>query len=253
LIFDVPSAGKDKPRANFDRAKFDKLIAGQGQRFTWDQAEKCPCAESEHSDAAKAGCPVCGGVGWTWHDPLEVRAIARKVDRTPEAFDDVGEWAQGGIYLTLRPEQQPGFMDRFTALDLVMVFQDFGVRSSDPLDQLRMPIVRRTLDLAGGETTVGVRRLRLRLPNGDGGPLRVEGTDFEVSNGGIDWTLGDGLGTAPAVGQGYTATYYASPVYHVMHVPFVRDTWTKKKAPTGRYQPMPVNVFCRLRIARNAS
>jgi len=254
LIFDVPSAGKDKPRANFDRRKFDKLIQGQGQRLTWEQAEKCPCRESAHSDQGKAGCPVCKGLGWAWHDALPVKAIVHKVDLTPDAFKPVGEWAQGGVYLTLQPEQQPGYMDRFTAIDLNMILQDFAVRSSDPTDALRMPIAIREMALAGGTVNVGVRRCRKMLANGDadGSPL-VEGVDFAVVAGQIDWTLGDGLGTAPAVGIRYAATYNAHPVWHVSHVPLVRDTWTKRKAPVGRYQPMPVNVFCQMRISMESA
>lgn len=44
----------------------------------------------------------------------------------------------------------------------------------------------------------------------------VQGTDFDVVNGRIDWALGDARGTAPVLDQLFTITYNYNPVYQVI-------------------------------------
>lgn len=65
---------------------------------------------------------------------------------------------------------------------------------------------------------IAVTRLRTmdpvtRVPNPY---VLVQGIDFEVVNGRIDWALGEARGTAPVLDQLFTVTYNYNPVYQVI-------------------------------------
>jgi len=139
-------------------------------------------------------------------------------------------------------------------LTSVIAYRERRLRSAT-VDSLRYPVKPRTVDLGTGPdqtvkvpTVLDVLYCRRADANGAivAGEL-VSGTDFVVTaEGDIDWTLGDGLATAPAVGEAYALAYYTNPVYVVRSMPFAhRDTRVKTKAPEAE-AALPVLVDCSL-------
>lgn len=243
------------PRADFKVDEFRRQIYALGWRLTWRQAEACPCKEAEDHDSGRMGCPVCGGRGWAWHSPQEIRAIVTKAQQTVDPYNATAraEWGSGSLNLTLLPEHLPSRFDRFEALDAVFLMREISVRSSEAPSRLRYPVARRALVLSTGPVTVGVLRMRSEAADGTAAvqPL-VEGTHFEVTNDGdVDWTLGDALGVAPAVGRRFAATYYAHPVFEAIEDAYsARDTRSEQKAASEYHVPMVVQTRAQLVYGR---
>jgi len=98
--------------------------------------------------------------------------------------------------------------------------------------------------------TVGVTHVRIQAEDGTAGETATEGIDFAISDGEIDWSLGDALGTAPPVGRKFTATYYAHPRFIAIEDSYsARDSylWTKTKLENPPlHLQLPVTVSARL-------
>lgn len=245
-----PVGSKAKLTVDLNITTFRHFIYSKGWRFTWEQAELCPCRESTDSDAGRRGCPVCGGGGFLWHTPTEVRALVTSVGQDEATFDKIGPWSRGRAVLTLYPEHLPGRFDRFTALDSVTLFREIAERpASGVTSALRLPIARRVLELDAGTVTVGVLRARAITATGvaAASPL-VEGVDFDVTEGGlIDWTKGISLGTAPAAGARYSATYTAHPIFVIEDEAYaVRDTRIDMKRGAPQHAPAFVKANAKL-------
>lgn len=136
---------------------------------------------------------------------------------------------------TVLPEHLPGPLDRLTILDSTIRMPARKRRGAGATSTLDYPVVPRTIDYAednvwtygqfgqkrkAGEISVGVMYCRRAGLDGlmIAGEL-VEGVDFTVVDGLIDWTLGDDLGTAPVVGARFVCEYTTDPVYLVQTIP----------------------------------
>lgn len=242
--------------SDFKPDEFYGEIKAHGIRVLWEQATPCPCSDDIATEDGRMGCPVCAGTGWEYETGQEIRAIVTGLLAKDSPFMVDGRFEFGDVLITVPPEQTPGFRDRYTLLDSVMVVQDL-VKRTGATDRLRWPVAQRGLYLSvsGVPTSVAVSVLRLRRQANDGtvGAVLDIGTDFAVdANGAIVWALGDVRLTAPAVGQRYAARYYGHPRYVVMERPrAIRDTNTAylagaRKAMPKQYAPLPVASMCRL-------
>lgn len=238
--------------ADFQPDVFSQLIYKRGLKLKWEQAELCPCRESATSDAGRRGCPVCDSSGWIWHTPTEVRAVVTSASLDEDTFNRVGPHLDGMVFITVEPEQLPGRFDRYTALESVFIFREIATRTAGATQALKLPIAQRTLKtLKTGPKTIGVLRARAQLSTGvaAANPL-VQDVDLDVTPAGlIDWTKGDALGTAPAVGKQFSCAYTASPIWVVQDHPYaVRDTRGSPKEGTRRPEQMPVKALCKLKF-----
>lgn len=79
--------------------RLNALLAELGQDVTWRKAYCCPC-RTEYSGAAVEGCPVCGGRGWTWGEPIAgyLGLTGQKVQHEWKQF---GEYMEGDVVVTL--------------------------------------------------------------------------------------------------------------------------------------------------------
>ena len=240
-----------------------------GLALTWEQAAECPCARRtpavitsitstvldrtqgrSTTDEPQPDCPVCDGRGYFHHSPQQIKGIVTSAESKPERFSMWGEHAVGMISVSLLPEHLPSYLDRFTLGTSVQLFRETRTRTSAVVENLRYPIVSRSLQLVGGATEVGATHAH--KANADGtasanGGL-TPGQDFVVTaEGAIDWSLGVASGTAPALGTRYSISYYAHPSYLVINHPHVaRDTVVKHKKPQPGEVALPVNALCRL-------
>lgn len=258
---------KISPRPDFRPEDFRKLIFHRGMDCTWEQAQECPCRRkvSELSGSRfgttpsgvvgettepRQDCPLCEGDGYFYHSSQSVKALVTRASSTPELFTVFGEMARGTSYFTLLPEHIPQPFDRFTLVNSVLTFRETRIKTAATVEALRYPIVTRSLDLSTGLTSVGVLQLQLADSTGQTSLAlaRTAGVDFAIdSQGRIDWSLGVSAGTAPATGDRYAISYYASPRYVVLDNPHThRDTFIKVKSPTIDFAPLPVQCMAQL-------
>ncbi len=239
------------PRADFDAEQFRKMLWGHGTRFRWEQAELCPCSLDKKISSPRVDCPVCGGRGWHYADSQEVRAIISGVKDAPKIFEEYGTYGFAMANLSLPWEWTPGFHDRFTLLDGFMFRQEI-VEHKATVDRLTFPVLSVSMELYPGglpaQVERSVRYLRVMAADGTGGPVRELGVDFVVdSEGRIDWTLGEGLGTAPVIGEPYAVSYYFAPRWVVAEHKFaLRQTDAQTETIEQVHQPLPVAVECKL-------
>lgn len=255
---------KLEPRVDFAPIEFRKELWAKGLRLRWEMAAECPCGRLLTAGGITGGtrekrtdCPGCKGQGRIYHSAQVVPGIVSSADTKPERFALYGDLAHGMVRLTLLPEHMPTFLDRFTVLDSVLVYTETRTRKAT-VESLRYPVVTRTLALGTADdpetrddVTVGVLYAAKASADGvlvvdpQGHPVVLrQGVDFLVTDGRIDWTPGDVLGTAPAVGAQYAMHYYAHPVYVVRSNPYgFRDTVVQVKR-VAEVVNMPVHADC---------
>ncbi len=252
---------KGRPTADFAPEEFRKQILTHGLEAVWQQNAECPCSQFSTSYGigltalpivevvnekdVLANCPVCGGDGYILHTPTPIKLLMSTFASTP-GFQYFGEYIVGSMSGTFLPENLVSLGDRVTVTNCTMIFREKRKRTAGATQSLRYPIASRVLDLVTGEFTVGVTYCHKATADGVavvGGTL-VEGEDFIVNGSGeIDWTLGDGLGSAPLVGDQFAMSYYVAPVYVVTDLPYsVRDTIVRAKLPSPVHSRMPVNA-----------
>lgn len=252
---------KDGPRAEFQPEEFRRTIKTKGLNVVWQQNAECPCVQAStaygigttalltaavsNMEDPLADCPVCNGDGYILHSPTPIKALVTTFDAVNQ-FQYFGEYVSSTMRGTFLPENLVSLGDRVTLTDCTMLFRETRPREASAIQSLRYPAVNRVLDLASGEFTVGVTYCHkadaagVAIPGG----VLYQDEDFVVdANGDIDWTLGIGLGTAPADGDRFSMSYFVAPVYVVEDLPFsVRDTPVKFKKPAEEHARMPVNA-----------
>lgn len=254
---------KIRPRVDFDMEQYRNLVFAKGVDLTWEQCAECPCSRSasdfslsvihattQVTGEARPDCELCDGRGYFWHSAQEIRAIVTAGTSSTEAFAQYGEYARGMMSVSTLPEHLPAYGDRFTVVNSVRVYRETRVRGANNIEALRYPIQSRTLDLSTGETVVRVLRLQYADANGLSTLANslTEGVDFEVTQDGkLDFSLGVGLGTAPAENLRYSVTYFARPRYYVADHPHThRDSIRKFKSTQESPLALPVQVRCTL-------
>ena len=255
---------KLRPRVDFNMEEYRKFIFNKGVDLTWEQCSECPCSASASSfnevayihtttqttGEARADCALCDGKGYFWHSSQTIRAIVTRQDTKQDQFALYGEYARGMVSVSTLPEHLPAYGDRFTIQASVMIYRETRTRTDQAIEKMRYPIGTRNLDLQGGVQTLRV----LHIQKASSAGLSTEsdaltsGVDYVVTEQGrIDFTLGDQAGTAPATGDRYSITYYASPRYYVADHPHAhRDSVHLRKSPDESPLLMPVQVNCSL-------
>lgn len=242
---------KFKLPADINPAEYYDQINANGLRILWEQAVPCPCAEHSETDSARFNCPICNSHGWEFLPGIETKAIVTSVSLKDAPLEVIGKWGFGLVFVTICPEQAPGYHDRFTLLDSAIVMQDL-VEHKGMIDSLRRPIVNRPMRLnvdgQPQEATLSVLHARKANEDGSAGEELTLGQDFEVTEDGkIDWTKGIATGTAPAIGSRYSVRYFGQPAYQVIdHPNAIRDTIVRSKLVNQTQAPLPVRALCKL-------
>ena len=104
-------------------SRLNGLFNGFAQRIAWRRSHECPCRDPR-SGAADRNCPLCGGVGHTWDDPIEGLA-AISGQKVQQNWAKLGMWQDGDQVMSL-PSDSPlyhaGKWDRFDMLDSTAPF-----------------------------------------------------------------------------------------------------------------------------------
>ena len=276
--FNALKLKKTKPRVDTSPADFRREIQIKGTRVKWELAAACPCQRklslsldegvvgsfntiTEFTREKQRECPECKGSGWIRHSPQNIRALFTSMDRQPDRFASYGAMiAKGVARVTTLPEHTPGFMDRFTMIDYTMSYTEIATRDG-VIDTLRYPVATRKMFLgSSADSTVveskDVTVFYCRKANSEGvvtGDELVADTDFKVSNGKIDWTLGDSNGNAPKAGERYSVQYFMHPVYVVKNFPYaIRSSYTVAGKGNGVATGVPGEQMVELPVLSEA-
>jgi len=266
-------ATKDASSNDFDPEGFREALQRHGDRLRWEQASRCPCAATEQFSHPDPICSVCGGSGFEYFNPIEIRAIVDRLEFNVDILEALGDWAFGSASITTEGVHRPNNCDRFVQLDNVVSYTEGhqrGVAADD--DKLTFPIAEitdqiRTVDGLDRQVirnvTFGVVRLRLMTADRKPGPVLQQGVDFDVSDAGrINWHKGDLLGTAPGAalsktsrdGGRYAALYYHHPSYIVVNFPYsMRTIHMENKRPVRVHEAGPVSCMAKMEHRRNVT
>lgn len=138
---------------------FNAFLAGPGgigQTVLWRRAEMCPCV-NPNSGAANPRCPVCGGKGRFWSDPVQTRAGVSNQSVTRQ-WATFGQYEAGDAVLVV-PEDSPmyeaGQFDRVTMVNASDRFTLVLQRGMN--DRLNVPAeqILRVFWLSGGQIVEG--------------------------------------------------------------------------------------------------
>lgn len=101
---------------DFDRDQFTRYIDDKGYSVTWEKAVLCPnvpgagmLAPRDHA----IGCPICGGIGFVYVDPIPTKMLMQGV-RLNQSFYAYGRWDMGNMLVTAEPEFTLDYFDRLT-------------------------------------------------------------------------------------------------------------------------------------------
>jgi len=214
-IFTTLEPKKLKTLAEMTEADLRKEVLAHGLNLQWEMAAECPCERrmsltgggttvTEETGEARPDCPRCGGSRWYYHSKQPVKGVILASEKQPERFAHYGRMGIGSVRITTLGEHLPGFMDRFTVTDRAVVFSETRDRTAATTEALRYPITPRSMVLGvdGDETTAqavewGV--LNIIRTDADGVALPgdlVDGVDYDVVGGKIDWSKGEDTVTA---------------------------------------------------------
>lgn len=85
----------DLPSRNSVRSRIDEtndFVREKGVPITWEKAILCPC--STRPGYSDSSCPICGGQGITYIDPIETVALFTHLEGVPN-FMEPGLWIFG--------------------------------------------------------------------------------------------------------------------------------------------------------------
>lgn len=250
----VKEAGR---RVDFRPDDFTLAIETKGYRIAWSRAAPCPCdSVNDQTQQPDPNCDVCEGSGWFYFAPSEpigdpagqltdlqnavvqrykagiIRGIMTMGTAQYDPYNKAGNWKDGQMNLTVRPENRLGYYDRIVNLDSEIVYAetlDAGPASVDTLN-LRYDCVKinvlRSLDT-----------------------VYEPEVDYTLELGDIKWKPGK----QPTEGTRLMAHYHTYPVWLVTEHPHtVRGTpqkFKKPKAklttPQGDHVALPIQALVR--------
>ena len=231
MLFPLPAQLLNKGRADFKVVEFRKLIQQKGLNITWEQALECPCSiksstnygldllEVVDSDVNSSGyapdCTICNGIGIVRHSAQTIKALITSASGE-EVSGKYGLLKQEKIKITTEPEHLLSYGDRITLKDSVIVFRETLKMPNAGVDITpSRPIITRSLNLASGETPVGV--------------LYIQKSE-------------------PAAGTNLTISYYANPTYVIIEYPHtLRDTFLRTNNQEV-FSPMLVQAEAKMEV-----
>ena len=193
-------------RVDLRQDLFDLAIQQKGYRIIWEQGMFCSCLTRE-SGQPNYNCPSCGGKGYVYFNPKEIRAVVTSISGYKEQTQ-IGLNEMGTAYLTPRSSDKIGFRDRFTFLDFTIKYSEVIRHSGTGRDKLGYP----------AKSVLMVRVLNQEY---------VQGTDFTISDDGwyIEW-----INSPLYQDSTYSILYIMNPVYIAMGpIHELRGTYNLRK------------------------
>jgi len=186
-------------------ANFNQLLQNRGIRFIHSRAIPCPNLSNLDDNNHIPNCPLCDNSNMIYYSPKEIIGsfLSNSVEKT---FEFNGAWEVGTAVCSFPSEYADGVQAEFTMFDRLLV-PDYTVRLFEKktyritdglLQQLRYPIEK--IEYLIGVTNDVIVEYILDV-------------NFTLDNGKIKWIAG----FAPTLDQVLSVSYYANPVYVVLH------------------------------------
>lgn len=211
---------------DFDRDAFTRFIADKGYEVTWEKSVLCPNVPGDGLSPRDhaLGCPVCGGIGYLYVDPVRTAMLVQGV-KLNQSYFAYGRWDMGNMLITAEPELTVDYWDRITLGNGVGRFTQRLVRQpGTPFDRPRYaPLCFHYVawvDRSGALATF------------------EQDADFRVApDGSIEW-----VGAQPDAGSTFSVCYDYRPRYVVMDlVHHHRDSTIG-----GQHYQFPVQALAKL-------
>ena len=187
---------------------WDQLAENRGIRFIHRVAAPCPNMKSLVDNNHAPECPFCDGSQILYVQDKEIFGIFTN-NQLEKMFEVQGVWEIGTAVITFPTEYADGTQADFNVFDKVEC-PDFQIRLSD-------------LKEYDGSGTTGVKYPIAHVHDLSAvvnGALRkyMQGTDFNIVNGNIEWVSGlePTYNSIEEMGEVLSITYSANPVYNVL-------------------------------------
>jgi len=214
------------PDPSIYKQSFDQLVQRRGIKFRHYKSLPCPSIKLLDDNSHDPTCELCDGSGIVYYEPREIvgAMVGNSIDKQ---FEYQGAWEIGTATVTMPSEYDNGDQADFTLYDKLEVL-DYTVRlwelkeyepRPDNKQQLRYPI-----DKVG---------YMISAKNGVISEY-VQGVDFDVVGGQIQWVVGKtpSYDNINDMGQTYSVAYWAKPVYIVLQ-PMRELRVTQQLMPDG--------------------
>jgi len=189
---------------------FDQILQNRGIRFIHRKAAPCPNMVTVFDSNHNPNCPICDGDGIFFYQEKEIFGVFYS-NSLEKNFEMQGIWEIGSAVVTLPTEYADGKQAEFNTFDQ-LVIPDFQVRMWELKEYEPRPNRQQQLRYPIGYTDYVAGAINDALV-----PF-VEGADFNIVNGNIEWVVGK----TPAYdvtnqrGDVLIVEYYANPVYNVL-------------------------------------
>jgi hypothetical protein len=205
---------------------FNQLLQNRGIRFMHSKAVPCPNDNTLDDNSHSPMCQFCDGSGIIYYQSKEI--IGAFISNSLEKqFEYNGEWESGNAICTFPTEYSDGTQAEFGMYDRLQVLDYtarlFEKKTYEPrtgnLQQLRYPIEKVDYLITVTDSTL---------------KEYIQGTDFNISSGKIQWVTGHTPSYDNLIGQGqiYSVSYYANPVFIVLQ-PMRELRVTQEMQPDG--------------------
>lgn len=198
------------PDPSIRGASWDQLLNQRGIKFIHRRAVPCPNMSRLDDNNHQPDCPFCDDSGILYYDEREIIGVfqSNSIEKT---FEQHGIWEIGSAVVTMPTEYADGTPADFNTYD-ELIIPDFPVRlwelkeyqpTSNNRQSLRYPIIN--IDYMAVISEGQLKKF-------------VEGTDFVITDGEIEWLPGKApdYDNVREAGDVFTVAYYAFPVYKVL-------------------------------------
>lgn len=191
---------------------FNQLINNRGIRFIHKKAVNCPNLQSLSDNSHFPGCPVCDGSGIYYFQEKEIFG-AWAQNTLEKIFEVQGVWEVGTAVVSFPTDYSDGTQADFDTFDK-LVCPDFEVRLRDLFEyeprsnsrqRMRYPInTIEHLSKVVNNTLV----------------LLVEGVDYNVVDGDLEWIAGrePAYNEEAETGEVISISYMTNPVFNILNV-----------------------------------
>lgn len=198
------------PDPSIKGVSFDQLINNRGIRFIHKKSAPCPNMNTVYDSSHNPNCPICDNSGIFYYEEKEIYGIFYS-NSLEKNLEYQGLWEVGTAVVTLPTEYEDGTQAEFLTYDQ-LVIPDFTVRMWE-LKEYRPTANRRQqlrYDVFNVEYMASAVNNELKE--------FVEGDDFNIVEGEIEWVQGrePAFDKAKDRGDVYVVQYYANPVYTVL-------------------------------------
>lgn len=232
MVQKTTGSAPQNARTDFDKKGFSDLIQQKGKDVVIEKAIQCPC-KSEAVNA-QSNCKNCGGTGFIFVNPKEVRMVMQKIN----LVNDFAPWSEenrGFVNISYEACEELAWMDKITDKNGISIFNQVlffkAAEDSSVFTYTTYPIKK---------------ALYVGLFKGVDEPIQklVENVDFTIERN-IVRLINDDLIQDTVQNTNITIRYKHSPVFHVVEMK--RETMETFEFNDGKevLKHMPLNAIAR--------